>query len=74
MPLRVGFGRIAIMFCEIDAHAVVSVREHFSSPLLQFAEADGGKTFTLVECPSTYIAIDGYEAVFFIFAKVEPDS
>ncbi|OSD06638.1 periplasmic binding protein-like II [Trametes coccinea BRFM310] len=28
------------------------VREHFSSPLLQFAEEDGGKTFTLVECPS----------------------
>ncbi|KAK7050870.1 hypothetical protein VNI00_004982 [Paramarasmius palmivorus] len=28
------------------------VREHFSSPLLQFAEDDGGKTFTLVECPS----------------------
>ena len=28
------------------------VREHFSSPLLQFAETDGGKTFTLVECPS----------------------
>ncbi|KAF9787487.1 periplasmic binding protein-like II [Thelephora terrestris] len=28
------------------------VREHFSSPLLQFAEADQGKTFTLVECPS----------------------
>ncbi|KAI0775167.1 periplasmic binding protein-like II [Trametes elegans] len=28
------------------------VREHFSSPLLQFAEADGGKTFTLVKCPS----------------------
>ncbi|KAH0585215.1 hypothetical protein H2248_008464 [Termitomyces sp. 'cryptogamus'] len=28
------------------------VREHFSSPLLQFAAADGGKTFTLVECPS----------------------
>ncbi|TFK92669.1 periplasmic binding protein-like II [Polyporus arcularius HHB13444] len=28
------------------------VREHFSSPLLQFAEADGGKSFTLVECPS----------------------
>lgn len=28
------------------------VREHFSSPLLQFAEVDGGKTFTLVECPS----------------------
>ncbi|KAH9940960.1 periplasmic binding protein-like II [Amylocystis lapponica] len=28
------------------------VREHFSSPLLQFAEQDGGKTFTLVECPS----------------------
>lgn len=28
------------------------VREHFSSPLLQYAEVDGGKTFTLVECPS----------------------
>ncbi|KAF5327491.1 hypothetical protein D9619_004421 [Psilocybe cf. subviscida] len=28
------------------------VREHFSSPLLQFAAEDGGKTFTLVECPS----------------------
>ncbi|KAI9066233.1 periplasmic binding protein-like II [Trametes sanguinea] len=28
------------------------VREHFSSPLLQYAEEDGGKTFTLVECPS----------------------
>lgn len=28
------------------------VREHFSSPLLQFAAVDEGKTFTLVECPS----------------------
>jgi len=28
------------------------VREHFSSPLLQFAAEDAGKTFTLVECPS----------------------
>ncbi|TCD64813.1 hypothetical protein EIP91_003594 [Steccherinum ochraceum] len=28
------------------------VREHFSSPLLQFAEQDNGKTFVLVECPS----------------------
>ncbi|ETW83162.1 hypothetical protein HETIRDRAFT_316275 [Heterobasidion irregulare TC 32-1] len=28
------------------------VREHFSSPLLQYAEVDQGKTFTLVECPS----------------------
>ncbi|KAI0043812.1 hypothetical protein FA95DRAFT_1627735 [Auriscalpium vulgare] len=28
------------------------VREHFSSPLLQYAEADQGRTFTLVECPS----------------------
>ncbi|KAH6913177.1 hypothetical protein BKA70DRAFT_1525200 [Coprinopsis sp. MPI-PUGE-AT-0042] len=28
------------------------VREHFSSPLLQLSEEDGGKTFTLVECPS----------------------
>ena len=27
------------------------VREHFSSPILQYAEADQGKTFTLVECP-----------------------
>ncbi|KAJ4477298.1 hypothetical protein J3R30DRAFT_3484379 [Lentinula aciculospora] len=28
------------------------VREHFSSPLLQFAEADQDRTITLVECPS----------------------
>ncbi|EKM58327.1 uncharacterized protein PHACADRAFT_207160 [Phanerochaete carnosa HHB-10118-sp] len=28
------------------------VREHFSSPLLQFAADDAGETFTLVECPS----------------------
>ncbi|KAI5122898.1 hypothetical protein M0805_007576 [Coniferiporia weirii] len=28
------------------------VREHFSSPLLQFADADAGQTFVLVECPS----------------------
>ncbi|KAF9565413.1 periplasmic binding protein-like II [Agrocybe pediades] len=28
------------------------VREHFSSPLLQFADKDAGQTFTLVECPS----------------------
>jgi len=28
------------------------VREHFSSPLLQFAAEDNGKTITLVECPS----------------------
>ncbi|EIN09709.1 hypothetical protein PUNSTDRAFT_143174 [Punctularia strigosozonata HHB-11173 SS5] len=28
------------------------VREHFSSPLLQYEAADGGKTFVLVECPS----------------------
>ncbi|KAH8826334.1 periplasmic binding protein-like II [Flagelloscypha sp. PMI_526] len=28
------------------------VREHFSTPLLLFADADNGKTFTLVECPS----------------------
>ncbi|GLB40370.1 putative periplasmic binding protein-like II [Lyophyllum shimeji] len=28
------------------------VREHFSSPLLQYAAEDQGKTFTLVECPS----------------------
>ncbi|KZT22058.1 periplasmic binding protein-like II [Neolentinus lepideus HHB14362 ss-1] len=28
------------------------VREHFSSPLLQYAEADNGSTFVLVECPS----------------------
>ncbi|KAG7089456.1 hypothetical protein E1B28_011141 [Marasmius oreades] len=28
------------------------VREHFSSPLLQFAEDDQEQTFSLVECPS----------------------
>ncbi|KZW02843.1 periplasmic binding protein-like II [Exidia glandulosa HHB12029] len=27
------------------------VHEHFSSPLLQFADDDKGKTFTLTECP-----------------------
>ncbi|KIO34388.1 hypothetical protein M407DRAFT_127998 [Tulasnella calospora MUT 4182] len=27
------------------------VREHFASPLLQYTEDDGGKTFTLVNCP-----------------------
>lgn len=26
-------------------------REHFLSPLLQFAEKDAGSTFELVECP-----------------------
>jgi ABC-type phosphate/phosphonate transport system substrate-binding protein len=28
------------------------VREHFSSPLLQYSKEDSGKTFNLVECPS----------------------
>ncbi|KAJ7285121.1 hypothetical protein C8J57DRAFT_1290493 [Mycena rebaudengoi] len=28
------------------------VREHFSTPLLQYQEVDQDKTFTLVECPS----------------------
>ncbi|KAJ7455333.1 hypothetical protein B0H11DRAFT_2067698 [Mycena galericulata] len=28
------------------------VREHFSTPLLQFQDADQNRTFTLVECPS----------------------
>jgi len=28
------------------------VREHFSTPLLQFQDVDQNKTFTLVECPS----------------------
>ncbi|KAJ7170838.1 periplasmic binding protein-like II [Mycena crocata] len=28
------------------------VREHFSTPLLQFQDSDNNKTFTLVECPS----------------------
>ncbi|KAJ7104033.1 periplasmic binding protein-like II [Mycena belliarum] len=28
------------------------VREHFSTPLLQFQEADQNETFSLVECPS----------------------
>ncbi len=26
-------------------------REHFLSPLLQFAAEDNGKTFELIECP-----------------------
>jgi hypothetical protein len=33
--------------------SIFAVREHFSSPLLQFSEKDVGETFTLVECPST---------------------
>ncbi|KAJ6576620.1 hypothetical protein DFH09DRAFT_364859 [Mycena vulgaris] len=28
------------------------VWEHFSTPLLQFQDADQNQTFTLVECPS----------------------
>lgn len=37
-----------------------SVREHFASPLLQYAEADKGETFTLLECPSWSNNVDSY--------------
>ncbi|KAH0833041.1 hypothetical protein J3R83DRAFT_12032 [Lanmaoa asiatica] len=36
--------------CYMDAYDFF--REHFCSPLLQFAAVDQDKTFTLVECPS----------------------
>lgn len=52
MPLRIGYSR---SLCDTIFTTNVTnnpVREHFSSPLLQYVEADGGKTFTLVECPS----------------------
>ena len=38
-------------------NSFIVVREHFSSPLLQLAEADAGQTFTLVECPSMRLSI-----------------
>lgn len=34
-----------------------TVREHFSSPLLQYNASDGGQTFTLVECPSVHLSL-----------------
>lgn len=55
MALRVGYGQ-SLCICtapRFDTY-IREVREHFSSPLLQYAEADGGRTFTLVECPSTW--------------------
>jgi hypothetical protein len=36
----------------LDQQNIIKVKEHFSSPLLQFASKDGGQTFTLFECPS----------------------
>ena len=39
------------------------VREHFSSPLLQLAEEDQGKTFVLVECPSKRHSYSKYRSV-----------
>ena len=51
-PLRIGYGQSEILQSELNSPTYL-VREHFSSPLLQYAEEDAGKTFTLVECPST---------------------
>ena len=57
MPLRVGYGTCRFKSRtpprpRIKSIVLISVREHFSSPLLQFAAEDRNKTFTLVECPS----------------------
>jgi len=51
-PLRVGDGNSVRYSSWIRLCQLQSVRERFSSPLLQFAQADQGETFTLVECPS----------------------
>jgi hypothetical protein len=51
MVLRVGFSENIFPHAETWALMILSVREHFASPLLQFAEADEGATFELVECP-----------------------
>ena len=51
-PLRVGYGSCPPWWCWEFAYRSFLVREHFSSPLLQFSDKDSGQTFTLVECPS----------------------
>jgi hypothetical protein len=43
-------GAFLVTFLGLEFKEIV--REHFSSPLLQYAAADAGKTFALVECPS----------------------
>lgn len=57
MVLRVGYGSPFIGIVCPNADPASTVREHFSSPLLQFAEKDAGTTFTLVECPSETICL-----------------
>lgn len=54
MPLRVGYGDLFLGEVLTSADRIHTVREHFCSPLLQFAAADQDKTFTLIECPSTF--------------------
>jgi hypothetical protein len=51
MVLRVGFSENIFLYVETLTLMILLVREHFASPLLQFAEADEGATFELVECP-----------------------
>ena len=61
-PLRVGYGMPSrtTTDCIIIGFIVSLVREHFSSPLLQFATHDRNTTFTLVECPGTYHLVQSY--------------
>ena len=53
MVLRVGYGMLLLLCAMSRTQSRFKVREHFSSPLLQYAADDADKTFTLVECPST---------------------
>lgn len=53
MPLRVGYGGYRHWFHSVLIVYDNTVSEHFSSPLLQYEAVDEGKTFVLVECPSS---------------------
>jgi hypothetical protein len=50
MVLRVGYSEFSDLIDIMGSRRSI-VREHFASPLLQFAAADEGRSFQLVECP-----------------------
>ena len=56
---------------DVGHWSIFAVREHFSSPLLQFSEEDAEKTFTLVECPSMTYFRSGYITSRLIGVQVE---
>lgn len=59
--LRVGYGtHVVILYAKEITYVENTVREHFSSPILQFAEVDAGQTFTLVECPSMKLSLTSH--------------